>query len=167
MYLPEEGFHMRVTFIPIVLLAQANSRTEILSLLPSRRFRFMEKVVEKGTALEPNPYSIAVRDEDDNIFLFRRRSANSYIMGERGLLSELDELRDGQEKDIQHRTRRLTKALFENIRKWVVTREEIEPLFPIRHAPDNLTNIEQRLIRTIRERNLDTEQVLNNLDRLT
>lgn len=166
MFLPEEEFGMKVVFTPILLIAEANQRIEFVTLLPARKFKFMEEV-EEGTLLEPNLYAIAVRDQDNNIFLFRRRAPKAYIVGEQGLRIQLQEMSDKKDKRIVFHTRRLTKELFKRIMDWDIKKEDIEPLFSVRPLVGDLTDSEQKLIASLRESKIDPEKILKNLGRLS
>jgi len=162
MHLPEEEFGIKIVFTPIMLIAEASQRMEVITLLPARKFRFMEKI-EEGKLIEPPTYAIAVQDEDNNIFLFRRKSSSGYIMADRGLLAQLDELGAQTGKDIRLHTRKLTRTLFERIRDWEVTREDIEPYFSNRQ-PQDITEAEQLLIMTLRQKRIDPESIRQNLE---
>jgi len=164
MYLPEEDIGIKVLFTPIKIIAEANQRIEIVTLLPARKFEFMEKI-ETGTILEPGTYAIAIKDQDGNMFLFRRKSPSAYIMADRSMLAQLEEISDHKDKDIRHRTRKLKRDLFEKIRNWNVLREDIEPFFSNRKLIE-VTATEERLLHMVRKKKKDPEKVIELLDKI-
>ncbi len=162
MFLPEEYAATKVLFTPIHIIVEANQFVEIVSLLPARKFEFLEKL-EAGRAVETPPYAMAIKDQDNNIFLFRRKSPTAYVMADRGMLAELREIADRQGKVIRQSTRRLSRNIFELIKNWTVSRQDIEPFFA-RGKMVELTAEEEKLILKVREGKKDLVKVNRCID---
>lgn len=166
MYLPEDL--VRIDFEPLYWLVDANQHLEIVLLLPARRLRWMDKI-DSGTTLESHAYCIIAKDQDSNIFLFRRRSPRSFILADRDFRATVDERAEKYGTELTVRTRRLPMDLYNRIQDWTVARSDIEPLFrlrPCEPGPGTLTDAQQRLLQALDERNIDPLTVLDNLDRL-
>ena len=164
MYLPEKDFGTKVLFTPILVVAEANQRLEIITLLPARKFECME-TIETGTLLEPGPYAIAVKDQDNNIFLFRRKSPSAYIVADRSLMAYLEEVSNHGDKDIRHRTRKLSRDLFEKIRDWRIEKEDIAPFFSRRKSVE-VTDAEEKLLIAIRKKNIDPSKAIEYIEKI-
>lgn len=164
MYLPE-NITVQIDFTPLFLLAEINDVLDVVILLPARRLKWMEKI-DTGTLMEPPAYCIIARDQDNNTFLFRRRSPKSYILADREFRATMDEIAEKHGRKLSVRTRRLGMELYTSIQDWTVTRADVEPLFQGRNRLRPIPEAQRRLLDGLDERNVDPLVLLSNLDRV-
>lgn len=145
MHFPER--FRAVDFAPLYLLSEANQSLEFVFLIP--HFRLVSKILAK-TMIETPCYAIAVRDEDGNIFLFRRKLKGAFIVGEKDLQARISERMEKENKQVLFRTVRIERELYQKIKAWDVSRKDIVELFA-ETTPVLLNEEEKELIAKIRE----------------
>jgi len=126
MLLPEtmiEG----LSFEMIFFLAEVNAQLNIIFLVaPSLIFqKFLSK-----TVFENPVYAIAIKDSDNNVFLFRRKS-NDPLYGERNLQLKLKEISRKCKTKIYTDITQIDKNLTDKIKKLTVEKEDIETFFEV------------------------------------
>lgn len=146
------------------VLAEVSRQMDVMFLSPEAGL--LARIVYP---IDIHIYSIAVRDNHHNIFIFRRRTA-SHLMATIVRTNELQLNIQGKATRFNHRAtfsyRRIERGLIEAIRGWDhVSREDIEPLFDAPQDSLLLTEEEDALIHYIRERNIDTVSIMDYLTR--
>lgn len=165
MLVPDNMVTMSLDFSLFYLLMDANNALEFLFLSPPLNF------LEKALSIPDTPiYAIALKDGDQNIFLFRRRQRSpiaAVIVGIDKLQKRIDALR-AQGKDFSYEIRAIDDILFQRIRHWEnIERPDIAPLFvPAELTRRELTNEERTLIVRMRQNNISPSQVEPFIDSL-
>ncbi|MHB8880077.1 MAG: helix-turn-helix domain-containing protein [Thermodesulfovibrionales bacterium] len=131
------------------VLAEVSNRLDVIFLTPEGG------LLSKITYFSDIPiYSIAARDNHNNIFLFRRRTA-SHLLATIVKVNELQlsmaEKAARKKSVITFSYRRIDAPLYDRIKAWNrVERQDIEPLFGAQEDICILTEEEAALIRDIR-----------------
>lgn len=150
------------TTLELITLIPPLSIIEKIKTLPT--FRTVAAVFDTHTLFGKMIYAVAVRDVDNNIFLFRRKKENDFIIwGDTDLQSNVSTLLGISGKDANKfifAKKEITRNLYEKIKNWDVVKEDIEPLFlknkDISHLTESdLTGYEKELIQKIREKGID------------
>ena len=132
LFLADESKFAFPSLKPLYSIMSLNRNIEILSLYArQRKFRnFMER-----SLLEYPAYAIALKDDHNNIFLFRRKKALDSILWGSDFKSPMLRILDIAQSEnksinITIATHDLPDELFKKIENWdKATRKDIEPLF--------------------------------------
>ncbi|MCX5803506.1 MAG: helix-turn-helix transcriptional regulator [Proteobacteria bacterium] len=132
MVLPEtliEGLNFGIIFF----LGEVNVQLNIIFLVaPSSIF---QKILSK-TVFENPVYAIAIKDGDNNVFLFRRKS-NDPLYGERNLQLKLKEISRRYKTKINIDITKINKSLIDKIKNLTVEKEDIETFFELPTTTNN------------------------------
>jgi len=166
-------------YFPLYLLVLYNQSLEFISLIPPmniiEKMRFLPTLRTIGALrnfesfLGKMVYAVCARDVDGNIFIFRRKQINDFVLwGKIDLESFMSSAIANYGKDksrFSFRVKEIDKELFNKIKDWTVEREDIEPMFskPI----SALNEQEKELIVTLRERRIEPTSVLNLINQTT
>ncbi|MBN2569411.1 MAG: helix-turn-helix transcriptional regulator [Deltaproteobacteria bacterium] len=145
------------TFEPIATLVLANSKLEFISLIakidPITRIKNM-------TLLQNPVYSVAIRDQDNNIFLLRRKSKTDYVLADGNLhntMWQTLEFVKEKRKLFYFATSQVDRNLYKKIQSWTVEREDIEPLFSQCEFASYIDPTQQEYEQLINQRDLNIE----------
>jgi len=122
------------------------------------------KTLLSRTVLENPVFAIAMKDNDDNYFIFKRKS-NDPLFGERELQIETKEIAEKHNHEIYFRMQKIDEKLTEKIKKWSVEKEDITAFFSPTENTTN-TEIEREIIKKIREKTDGYSKVLKYLEKL-
>jgi len=112
------------------------------------KFR-LGRIVKKAD-IETSTYAIAIQDQDNNIYVFRRISKFSFFASDKLLQIELNSRIANTVKKIIYSVIEIEKPLYDKIKNWTISRDDIEPILT-----DNLLSLEENeLIKYIRENNI-------------
>lgn len=129
MFLPTK-LALTVDFSFIHSLVEINRKLDFLFLSPN--ILFIDRIT-KSTVFGTPIYAIVVKDQDHNMFIFRRKEKSvlsAAITGEKKLEIELKGLAEIEEKILLFTTREIDKHLYNKIHSWKeLSREDLEPLF--------------------------------------
>jgi transcriptional regulator with XRE-family HTH domain len=121
---------LKTDFSLIYFLAENNQNLTIAMLTPEDMFPFN---ILSDTIFAYPIYAIAVKDQDDNMFIFRKKEKSVYtaaITGEKKLELELNRIAKEQGKIMHVYTRGIDRTLYKKIQSWDdLTREDLNPLF--------------------------------------
>ena len=117
-------------------------------------------------------YALVIRDDSDNIFLFRCKSNKDFMSWDDRFISVIKEITWMTDKEGFFRKWLISKDLYEKIRDWdEIKKEDFDFLF--RKEDKNLqfddlipSVSEKKLILSVREQQLDPELVIQNLPKL-
>lgn len=152
-----EGLLSKVDFSIIHFIADANQKVDLLFLSPLI-FKIVDKIA-RGTVFAAPIFAIACKDQDDNIFLLRKKNWGSFIAGERELQVVLNQKAKAGRKHINYKTIGIDEALYKKIEKWTVDREDIESLFE-KEEMIMLTDAEISLIKKIRSAKISPVDIM-------
>jgi transcriptional regulator with XRE-family HTH domain len=129
MFLPTR-FTVKIDFSLIYFIVESNYKVDLLFLSPNA---FFIGKLTKDTVFEYPIYAIVLRDQDDNMFIFRRKEKsylNAAITGEKHLEVELNKLAKEYDKIIRISTVEIDKKTYNKIQAWDdLTRDDLIPLF--------------------------------------
>ena len=129
MFLPTR-LAFRIDFSLIHSLVEVNKKLDFLLLSPN--VLFIDKVT-KDTVFGTPIYAIVIKDQDNNMFIFRRKEKSvlsAAITGEKKLEIELKELADKEGKIVHFTTLEIDKTVYNRIQSWdALSRKDLEPLF--------------------------------------
>lgn len=142
---------------PINTLLAFNDKLAFLSLISKFDLPF------KGTnfRLSLNPiYAIAIKDEDNNVFLLRRKLKADYVLADGNLHDKmLFTLRFVEERRrlLYFAALEIDRNLHEKIKTWTVEREDIEPFFSQCEFMSYLDPTQQELAQLRKQRDMNIE----------
>lgn len=162
-----EHFKLTVDFSLIELIIEYNNNLDLIFMTPQH---IIAKIFRK-TAFEHPIYAITIRDSDNNIILFRRKTKsvlNAAIVGERGLELYISSINKQREKKINYSTISINEDLYERIYNWSVERADVELLFDQFSVKEDvhLSEKEKEIIQMIRDNKIDLDiakKALSNL----
>ncbi|OPY67113.1 MAG: transcriptional repressor DicA [Syntrophorhabdaceae bacterium PtaU1.Bin034] len=162
MKLPE-SIRGGIDFEIIYFIAEKNKALSIIFLVAPL---FIHKKFLSKTVFENPVYAIALRDESNNTFLFRRKS-NNPLFGERELQLKLNEISKKYKTEIVTSIEKVEEALTDKIKNWTVAMEDIESLFEKRDLhlaagdlPLHPTEEELKLLGVMRERKIAPQDLM-------
>lgn len=159
MYLP--GL-TRPDFSMLYTLYETNSKIDFMAMHPDNPVN--DKIFGQHI-YGPAILAIAVKDQDRNMFLFRRTERHFDDGAIVGMLDFQKDVKEKTRKDSgkqgNFKTVKITKGLVNKIKDWTIAREDIDSLF--KDAENNLTlehsKPEKYLLRAIRERGIKLEDM--------
>ena len=129
MFLPTR-LAFRIDFSLIHSLIEVNKKLDFLLLSPN--VLFIDKIT-KDTVFGTPIYAIVIKDQDNNMFIFRRKEKSvlsAAITGEKKLEIELKELAGKEGKIVHFTTREIDKTVYSRIQSWDdLSRKDLESLF--------------------------------------
>ena len=170
-------------FMPTYILFEVNQKLEFISLVCD--VDLITKIKQKIPFKSP-VYAVAIRDQDDNIFLLRRKSRSDIVTLDHKLSNQFSLILQylkfkGEKKLLSFGVQKIDDDLYEKIRLWTIERVDIEPLFsqckfdfyidPTQkellqlteqrnQRMDVLNVLELRLVKELREKRISTDEVL-------
>ncbi|HNQ62752.1 MAG TPA: helix-turn-helix transcriptional regulator [Syntrophorhabdaceae bacterium] len=149
-----------VDYTIIYFLSEKNEELDVVFLVAP--LMVYERLLSR-TALENPVFAIAIKDKDDNYFLFKRKSSDPLI-GERELQIETKAIAEKNNHHISFRIHKIDEKLYEKIKKWSVENDDIKIFFST-NENKILTEKEWEIIQRIRKKKAEVE-VSKLLDKL-
>ncbi len=143
----------------IEMIVESNQIAEFI-FLSVPQFKVIQKISDI-TKTDIPPYALLCRDEDNNIFLFRRKRSFDYITNFKDIQRKFKRVTDEDKKQIIVKSKKIGIELYEKIKNWTVEKEDVEDIFEDELII--LTVAEKKLIRTIRDKNINPNIVLRKL----
>ena len=168
-------------FLPTDMIVWVNSKLEFISL--RTKIDIISRI-KNVTPFQAPVYAVVIRDQDNNIFLLRRKSKTDFVIADGNLydhMSYMLQARKEERKSMYFATQEIDKDLYEKIKDWSVERADVEPLFAkckfifylnptqqelgqLREQRDlqiePLTELELVITKKLREKNISTDEVL-------
>jgi len=144
-----------IDFSTLYFLAKVNKGLDVLFLSIEAITWFYEIPV----------YAIALKDSDNNIFLFRRWERSVVTAGITGVNKLQIKLRETNGA-VKFVALRIEDELYRRIQNWTqVRRQDIEPLFKQASSVVAMKEDEQKLIQLLRQRKIDPEIIIQEIER--
>jgi len=147
------------TFEPILTLILANSQLEFISLVTKMHLIARIKNI---MPFQSPVYAIAIRDQDNNIFLLRKKSKTDFVLAYNNLLYKqmsflLKLIAKEKKMSLYFAILEIDKNLYEKVMSWTVEREDIEPLFSQCEFMSYIDPTRQELTQLIKQRDMNIE----------
>jgi len=142
---------------PINTLLAFNDNLTFLSLIS--KFDLPFKGTNFNFSLNPT-YAIAIKDEDNNVFLLRRKLKTDYVLADGNLYDKMSfTLRFVKERrrSLYFAALEIDKNLHEKVMSWTVEREDIEPLFSECKFMSYFDPTQQELAQLRKQRDMNIE----------
>lgn len=152
-----ETFLTGMDYSPLDYVVMMNFSLEVVFLIATSRVKAFDKVISK-TVVGQFTQAVLVRDQDGNIFIFRRKHRGAYLVGELDVQARLAETAKKEKKEVSVQSRRISREVSQKIDDWTVAREDVEEFF-VPRVRESLTIEEDRLIKEIRSGGYDPEEV--------
>lgn len=146
-------------YSPLEYIAKINPSVEVIFLVAMSRIKTIDRMISK-TIIGQFTQAALVRDQDGNIFIFRRKRKGAYLVGELDLQARLLETAKAANKDVTFQTRKIPRELFLKIEDWTVERGDIEDYF-IQQRTRMLSLDEDKVIEEIRAGRLKISELLS------
>jgi transcriptional regulator with XRE-family HTH domain len=163
----QESFLGRVDYSIFELFLDFNDKLQFLFLIPE----FSIGKILKAKTIELSIYAIAMKDSDNNIFIFRRRPKISFFVGEKGFQTTMNKKAKKEKKDIDFKTIDIEKPIFYKILSWSIEREDVENLFGNKSEPTDEKMViynkgEIRLFNAIEKMGISPDKVIELLSKM-
>lgn len=146
-------------YSPLEHIAKMNPSVEVVFLVATSRSKTIDRMISK-TIIGQFTQAALLRDQDGNIFLFRRKRKGAYLVGELDLQARLLETAKAENKDVTFQTRKIPRELFLKIEDWTVERGDVEEYF-VQQRTRMLSLDEDRVVEEIRAGRLKIEDLLS------
>lgn len=120
----------------------------IIFLIPP--FSLLHKLF---SIIDGNVYAVAVKDQNDNIFLFRHKKEYKCLKNERFLKNHVEssiEKYGKEDINVMMSIKEISPEIMEKIEKWTVERKNIEPLFDLNLQPMPVSFKERQYLLNLR-----------------
>jgi len=126
MYFPE---HMLagMSYSTLEKIVELNSSLELTFLIATSRSKKIDQMISK-TIIGQFTQGVVVQDQDNNLFLFRRKRKGAYLVGELDLQARLREMAERDGKKVTINTIRISRDLSRKIDDLSITRSDLEEL---------------------------------------
>ncbi|MDO9527696.1 MAG: helix-turn-helix domain-containing protein [Syntrophales bacterium] len=146
------------TFQPIVTLMFANSKLEFISLVVSPR---LVAGIKNIMPFQSPVYAVAIRDQDNNIFLLRKKSETDFVIADGDLLCRQISFTfpfiKEKGRSLYFSNMEIDTNLYKKIKTWTVEREDIEPFFSQCEFMSYLDPTQQELAQLRKQRDMNIE----------
>jgi len=140
-----ENFLGGVDYSIIYFLCEKVAKAEFVFLIaPLMRNKILSK-----TVFENQVYSILLRDNNNNLFIFKRKTKDP-LVGERELQLKAKEIAQHNKNEIYFRIQRIDEKIKNKISKWTIVKEDVVEFFSQIENPIN-NEVEWEIIKKIRE----------------
>ena len=135
MNLSTEFMEMKDALLAILHVMMYTQISEMYFLIP--RVSVLNRIIRLDIKREIPVYAITCKDGDGNVYLFRRKSKNNFILKRKELAKNIDGLLymlshvKGKKKrhPISYKVHQIEAPLYEKIRNWTVEKEDLMFLF--------------------------------------
>jgi transcriptional regulator with XRE-family HTH domain len=153
----------RVDYSIFELFLDFNDRLQFLLLIPESSITISKILGTKTTELPV--YAIAMKDSDNNIFIFRRKQKFSFFADEKGFQTTMNKKAKKENRHIDFKTIDIEKPIFYKILSWSIEREDVENLFGNKSEPIDLEMVihdkgKIRLLNTIEKMGISPDKVI-------
>jgi len=139
-------------YSPLECLVKFMRGADIIFLMATSRSEMVDRMVA-STIIGQFTQAALIRDNNGNLFIFRRRRKGAYLVGEMDLQARMREKALMKGKVVRFASAKIPRELSRKINDLTVEREDVEGLFTIMKKEDALVEkqITPELIREIKE----------------
>lgn len=117
-------------YSPLERLVELMRGADILFLMGTSKSEIMDRMVAK-TIIGQFTQAALIRDNNGNLFIFRRKRRGAYLVGEMDLQARLREKALMEGKVVRFASTRIPRELSRKINDLTVEREDVEGLFAV------------------------------------
>lgn len=132
MYLSADFMEVKYSLLSLFQVMLRTQVTDMYLLVPP--ISLLDRLVRMNISQEIPVYAITCRDREGNMYLFRRKSANEFILKPKelivGIKNMLYTVNKARERiPFPYKVKKIDNALYEKIKDWSVEKEDIAFLF--------------------------------------
>lgn len=144
----DEALFADMDYSPIEIIAGLNTSLEVVFLVSASRYIASGRINSKKS-IGQFTQVVLLRDQDGNMFLFRRKRKGASRISEAYLRNRLLEKANAEKYEITFQTKKIPLELSMRIEDWIVERSEIEDYF-VQRRTRILSLEEDKLIEELR-----------------
>lgn len=144
----DDTFFTDLDYSPIEIIAGLNTSVEVVFLVSASRYIASGSINSKKS-IGQLTQAVLLRDQDGNMFMFRRKRKGVFRISEDYLRTRLLEQANAEKYEITFQTKKIPMALSLKIEDWTVERREVEDCF-VQRRTRILSLEEDKLIEELR-----------------
>lgn len=132
MYLSADFMEVKYSLLSLFQVMLHTQVTEMYLLVPP--VSLLDRIVRLNIGQEIPVYAITCRDREGNMYLFRRKSGNEFILKTKELIVAIKNMlytvnKARERTPFPYKLRKIDKDLYEKIKDWSVEKQDLSFLF--------------------------------------